>query len=154
MSTARFDELVADYRRCRDSPTYTMIYSMFIIASNLIKEVSPGSTLITNLYDEMTLPSPEIYNRSMEIYASMIFKIGIWKITKDNGIQEDQYVLGSIRDLKYRIQRYESLRDTYDSRNDDEKREYDSLRVDLMRIVGPTFRELLHDQGGNIRLNQ
>jgi hypothetical protein len=150
----RFDELVAAYRRHCDAPTYRFIFSMYIIASNLVHETYPGTTLIEDLYREMTMTGPEVYNRSMEIYAGIIFKIGIWKITRNNGIEEDKYILDLMRDLIYRIQRYESLRDTYDSREDDEKREYDSLRIDLMHLIGPTIRELLHDQEGNIRLNQ
>jgi hypothetical protein len=154
MSTALFDERVAAYKRHTDAPTYRCVYSMHIIADNLAKEMCPQSHLITNLYNEMVLPAPNIYNRSIEIYASIIFKIGLWTITRNNGIEEDRYILDSIRDLKYRIQHYECLRDTYDSRRDDEKAEYEYLRVDLMRLIGPTIRELLHDQGGNIRLNQ
>ena len=154
MSTARFDELVATYKRHCDVPTYRFIFSIYIIASNLAHETYPESTLIESLYRDMVLPSPGIYNRSMEIYAAIIFKIGIWKITKNNGIEEDRFILDLMRDLQYRIQRYESLRDTYDSRKDHEKREYDSLLQDFIKIVGPTIRELLHDQEGNIRLNQ
>jgi hypothetical protein len=154
MSTARFDELVATYKRHCDVPTYRFIFSMYIIASNLARETYPDTTLIDSLYRDMVIPAPSIYNRSMEIYAATILKIGIWKITKNNGIEEDRYILDSIQDLKYRLQRYEILRDTYESRKDHEKREYDCLLQDFIKLVGPTIRELLHDQGGNIRLNQ
>lgn len=127
---------------------------MYVIASNIVREIYPESTLIDSLYKDMILPSSNVYNHSMEIYASIIFKIGIWKITKNNGIEEDRIILDSLRDLKYRLLRHETLRDTYDSRKEHEKREYDSLLQDFIKLVGPTLRELLHDQEGNIRLNQ
>lgn len=154
MSTARFDELVAAHKRHFDLPTYRIIYNMYVIASNIVHSNYPDSTLIDSLYKDMILPASSVYNHSMEIYASIILKIGIWKISKNNGIEEDRIILESIQDLKYRLLRYETLRDRYDSIKDHEKREYDSLLQDFIKLVGPTIRELLHDQEGNIRLNQ
>lgn len=154
MATEKFEELVRNTIK-RGDPTNKYIYNLYIIALSVVKELTNNDSLfINNIYNEMIIPSPEICSHSMEIYAKMIFSIAIWSVTSNNGIGEDRYIWNMINDLLYRIRQYEYLRDNYSRLNFAEINEYESLRTDLMRLMGPSITSLLHDQAGNIRLNQ
>ena len=73
MASQKFDECVAKEIRGVDMPTYSYIYKLYCIASRIIRELSnTESPFILALFEEMMLPPPEIYSRTMEIYGSMI----------------------------------------------------------------------------------